>query len=477
MNWRLCVVVVTYLLLTPALPGAVSAQAPARAPVPDLATFSDALEDLSRRVGPAVVQIFVSGYVPQEGRRPPSEQLLPTLRSRGSGVIIDATGYIVTNAHVVQGAARVRVELAGAVNAPDERQSILRARGRLLGAQIVGVDRETDLAVLKVEAVDLPFLTLGDSDSLRMGQVVMAFGSPLGLANSATLGVVSSVARQLEPDDPMIYIQTDASINPGNSGGPLVDTAGRVVGINTLILSQSGGNEGIGFAAPSNIVKNVYEQIRRFGRVRRGELGANPQTITPSLAAGLGLARDWGVVLSDVFPGGPAARAGLRPGDVVVSLDRKPMENARQFQVNLYSRAVGDTVRLEVLRGARPRTFFVAVIERADDPQRFQSLIHPDRHLVPSLGILGLDLDANVRAMLPSLRQPAGVVVAAVTEDAVLARDGALYPGDVIYAVNRHQIPSLAELRQVLASLATGDPVVVQVERAGTLHFVAFVKE
>ena len=477
MNWRLCVVVVTYLLLTPALLGSVSAQAPARAPVPDLAIFSDALEDLSRRVGPTVVQIFVSGYVPQEGRRPPGEQLLPTLRSRGSGVIVDGTGHIVTNAHVVQGAARVRVELSGAVNAPDERRSILRPRGRLLGAQIVGVDRETDLTVLQVEAVDLPFLTLGDSDGLRMGQVVMAFGSPLGLANSATLGVVSSAARQLEPDDPMIYIQTDASINPGNSGGPLVDTAGRVVGINTLILSQSGGNEGIGFAAPSNIVKNVYEQIRKFGRVRRGELGANPQTITPSLAAGLGLTRDWGVVLSDVFPGGPAARAGLLPGDVVVSLDRKPMENASQFRVNLYSRAVGDTVRLEVLRGARPRTFFVAVVERADDPQRFQSLIHPDRHLVSSLGILGLDLDANVRAMLPSLRQPTGVVVAAVTEDAVLARDGALYPGDVIYAVNRHPIPSLAELRQVLTSLVTGDPVVVHVERAGTLHFVAFVKE
>ena len=182
-------------------------------------------------------------------------------------------------------------------------------------------------------------------------------------------------------------------------------------------------------------------------------------------------------IFSDVFPGGPAARAGLLLGEVVVSLDRKPMENASQFQVNLYSRAVGDTVRLEVLQGARPRTFFVAVVERADDPQRFQSLIHPDRHLVPSLEILGLDLDANVRAMLPSLRQPTGVVVAAVTEDAVLARDAALYPGDVISAVNRHQIPSLAELRQVLTSLVTGDPVVVHVERAGTLHFVAFVKK
>ena len=146
------------------------------------------------------------------------------------------------------------------------------------------------------------------------------------------------------------------------------------------------------------------------------------------------------------MPGGPAARAGLLPGDVVVSLDGKPMENARQLQVNLYSRAVGETVRLAVLRGAAERTFFVAVIERADDPQRFRSMIHPDRNLVPALGILGLDLDRNVRAMLPPLRRRTGVVVAATTADAVLARDGALSPGDVIYAVNEHEIPNLAEL-------------------------------
>ena len=139
---------------------------------------------------------------------------------------------------------------------------------------------------------------------------MLAFGSPLGLDSSVTLGVVSAVARQLEPDDPMIYIQTDASINPGNSGGPLVDTDGRVVGINTLILSQSGGNEGLGFAAPSNIVRNIFEQVRKYGRVRRGEIGVRAQTITPSLAEGLQLPRNWGVVLGDVNPDGPAAKAG-----------------------------------------------------------------------------------------------------------------------------------------------------------------------
>src|SRR5437867_2002721 len=174
-----------------------------------------------------------------------------------------------------------------------------------------------DLAVLKLDEKGLPFLPFGDSEALRPGELVLAFGSPLGLENSVTLGVVSAVARQVRPDDRMIYVQTDASINPGNSGGPLVDGQGRVVGINTFILSQSGGSEGIGFAAPSNIVRYVYEQIRTRGRVHRGEIGVRVQTVTPGLAAGLGLRQDWGAVVADVVPGGPAAEAGLRIGDLV----------------------------------------------------------------------------------------------------------------------------------------------------------------
>ena len=169
--------------------------------------------------------------------------------------------------------------------------------------------------------------------------------SPLGLGDSVTLGVVSAAARQLRPDDPMIYIQTDASINPGNSGGALVDVQGQVVGISTFILSQSGGSEGLGFAAPSNIVRAVYEQIRTDGRVHRGVIGVRAQTITPELAHGLALAQDWGVVLGDVFPGGPADHAGLKVGDIVLTLEGKSMENGRQFQVNLYRRAVGDPRR------------------------------------------------------------------------------------------------------------------------------------
>ena len=258
-----------------------------------LVQLSHTLEELSERVGPAVVQIFATGYTAAQGRVTGRERLLETQRSSGSGVILDPDGYIMTNAHVVFDATCVEVELAVPRGAAARGRSILRPRGRLVGAQVVGVDTETDLAVLKIQVEQpLPFLSVGDSDELRTGQLVMAFGSPLGLAELVSLGVVSAVARQPQPDDPMIYIQTDASINPGNSGGLLVDVQGRVVGISTFILSQSGGNEGLGFAAPSNIVRNVYEQIRVQGRVRRGELDVLVQTITPELARGLGLAQD-----------------------------------------------------------------------------------------------------------------------------------------------------------------------------------------
>ena len=176
------------------------------------------------------------------------------------------------------------------------------------------MDLETDLAVLKIERDKLPALPFGDSDELKSGQLVLAFGSPLGLANSVTLGIVGAVARQLEPESPMVWVQTDASINPGSSGGPLVDLRGRIFGINTQNASQSGGNEGLGFASPSNIVRTVYEQIKTTGRVRRGDIGVRVQSITPALARGLGLARDYGVIVADVAPGSSAERLGCRRG-------------------------------------------------------------------------------------------------------------------------------------------------------------------
>jgi serine protease Do len=439
-----------------------------------LSNLSDSFEALAEYVGPAIVQIFSTGYAPGDAQTTAS--IIAPEKSSGSGVILDTDGYIITNAHVVEDASTVRVLLPQKVEGNPKAGSIIRPRGKQLDAKIVGVDRETDLAVIKIEEQNLPYLELGDSDYLRQGEVVLTFGSPLGLENSVTMGVVSSVARQLRPEDPMIYIQTDAPINPGNSGGPLVDTKGKVVGINTFILSQSGGSEGLGFAAPGNIVKNVYEQIKKYGRVRRGIIGVNAQTIIPEMAVGLKLPRDWGVIIGDIFPGSPAAQSGLKIGDIIFSMDNKIMENGRQFDVNLYRRNIGDNVKLEIIRGSERLNISVKVIERDDDPFRFIDMVNPAENLVPRLGILGIDLNSRIEEMLPRLRKKFGVLVAAISGETP-AIDDMLYPGDVLYAVNGTEITGLYSLRTELEKYKTGDAVVLQLQRQGKLMFLALVLE
>ena len=438
-----------------------------------LKDLSEYFQALAERVSPAVVQILATGYQPLQQGDAPGTGLLTRRQVGGSGVILDPNGYIITNLHVVDGAGRIRVRLPIPVAEEFPGQSILRPQGRVVGAQIVGTDRETDLAVLRVQETGLPYLDLGDSDDVRTGQLVFAFGSPLGLENSVTMGIVSAVARQLRVEDLMIYIQTDAPINPGNSGGPLVSADGHVVGINTLILSQGGGSEGIGFAAPSNIVRNVYEQIKLTGYVRRGEIGVHAQTITPTLAAGLELRRDWGVVIGDVYPGSPAEQAGLQIGDIILSLEGKVMENGRQFHVNLYGRPVGQRVGIEVLRVGQMLKFQVPVYERSDDTNRFSFMVSPDENLVRRLGILAIDLTPQAVALLPGLRARSGVVVAARSPDAIYGRV-ALAPGDVIHALNGKPITSLAQLRKAIESIGVGQPVVLQVERRGRLEYIAF---
>jgi serine protease Do len=302
--------------------------------------------------------------------------------------------------------------------------------------------------------------------------VVMAFGSPLGLENSVSMGVVSSVARELKPDAPMIYIQTDAPINPGNSGGPLVDGQGRVMGINTLILTQSGGSEGLGFAIPSNIVKNVYEQLKKEGHVHRSEIGVFAQTITPALATGLHLPQDWGVVLADVTPDGPGEKAGLQVGDIVLSLNGRTIVNARQLDVNLYRYTVGQKIQLQVLRGGQKLTYPVSVVERESDPERFADMVDPSKNTIQRLGILGIDINSQVVQLLPDLRKQYGVVVAARSGESQYGGDS-LTLGDVIYEVNGRPVTSVQALRAALDALHEDDPLVLQVERDGRLMYLA----
>jgi serine protease Do len=270
-----------------------------------LAAYSAAMEDLAQSASPAVVQVVAQTLGPLGRGEPGRAGFVSEQESTGSGVIVDADGYIVTNAHVVRNARRIEVNVLRS----DERGEA--PHGHLLPAKLVGMDRQVDIAVLKIEARNLPTLAFLNSDKLRQGQLVLAVGSPLGLQNSLTHGVVSATLRQLDPESPMVYIQTDAPINPGNSGGPLLDAEGRIAGINTMIYSESGGNEGIGFAIPANLAQDVYRRLRKDGRIRRGQIGVIAETITQRLGAALGLNRDTGVIISDVTPDSAAETAGL----------------------------------------------------------------------------------------------------------------------------------------------------------------------
>jgi serine protease Do len=469
MNRLTCAALVALTWLVPVPAAGQRASRPA-----DLAALSNSLQKVVTRIGPAVVQIRVVAYGPIAGGATGASALLGTQRSMGSGVILSPDGFIVTNAHVIEGGRRFMVVLPRPAASDAPRRSAVPPVSQEVPATVVGTDPETDLAVLKVELTDLPAARLGDSDSLAPGQVVLAFGSPFGLASSVTMGVVSAVSRQFRDEDRMIYVQTDTPINPGNSGGPLVTDRGVVVGINTLILSQSGGSEGIGFAAPANIVRFVYDQIRTHGRVRRGQIGVFAQTITPALSSGLRLSRDWGVVLGDVYPNSPAAKAGLRVGDVILSVDGKPIENGRQFDVTLYQQQPGSTVNLEVGRGLQRLTLRVPVVERRDDANRFRDLVTPDKNLISRLGILGLDLTPELARLIPGIRESRGVVVAGASLDAGTA--GPL-PGDVIYGVNGVQIRTLADLRSAIGEVASDSTAILQVGRQGQLRFLTVTLE
>ncbi len=442
-----------------------------------LGELSVSLEGLVNRVRPAVVQIFSTGYVTaDDSEASNTAALLSTQRSTGSGIILSDDGFIVTNAHVVQGARRIQVRLSVA-RVRGGRTPTFEPEVKLLDAKLIGLDREVDVAVIKIARTGLPHLALGNSDAVRQGELVMAFGNPRGLEGSVSMGIVSSTSRELHPDDFMAYIQTDAPINPGNSGGPLIDALGRVVGINTFILSQSGGSEGLGFAIPSNMVGTVYQQLRKEGHVHRGKIGIYVQSITPALAEGLNLSRDWGVLVGDVAPEGPADKAGVKVGDLVLTLNGRVMRNARQLESYIYRSPMKQQVTLQVQRGQDQLTIDVPVTDSIDDPQRFADMVNPDDNLVPKLGILAIGIDKTLAAMLPDLRNSYGVVVAAGSSPADLTSGTGLQPGDVIYSVNQAPVATVEALRKKVNEFKPGDEVAMQIERSGRLMFVAVVLE
>jgi serine protease Do len=349
-------------------------------------------------------------------------------------------------------------------------------RQRVYEAKLIGTTRYADLALIKIEEKGLPFIPLPPLFSFHLGQTVVAIGAPEGLDHTVTKGIISALGRQPEADRPMVYVQTDAPINPGNSGGPLIDRNGNLVGINTFIVTSGGGSEGLGFAIPEPIVAFVYHELKEHGIVPQVTIGAHAQAITPALAAGLKLPQDYGVILSDIDSGGPAATAGLKAKDVVTTMDGFKVDALPKYTAFLYVHKRGAPITMDVLRDGKPVTVSVTPVDLPPVVENLSDLINPRRDLIAPLGIFVIDLKHSSAGAMLNLRSDNGVLVAGLLggEPATAADLGA---GDVIRAVNAQPLDDAQQLRQILAGLKPGDAVVLEVERQSVLQYVAFEME
>jgi serine protease Do len=364
------------LLFAVALPAAAAQDRQNTQSSDALHQLNESIERIIQLVSPSVVQIVVTGYgSADQSDSGQTSVVIGRQRAIGSGVIVDSNGYIVTNAHVLNGAEKIEV-IVPPSTAADALEGM---QPKSYEGRTVGLSRQIDLAVIKIEARGLPALPIPKASRPKQGEVVFAFGSPEGLRNTVTMGVVSAVARQPDPDSPLVYVQTDTPINPGNSGGPLVDADGQLVGINTFILSSSGGNQGLGFAIPAGILAFAYPQLLKFGHIHEPEIGAILQAITPELAAGLHLQRDFGVIVSDVLPGGPADQAGLRVQDIILTVDGAAATSIPLFTQNLYMHSSGERVKLRVLRGSNQIQLEVPLIERPHQTDTLADKVDPQK--------------------------------------------------------------------------------------------------
>jgi serine protease Do len=443
----------TVLTLAPVLQAA-----PSRASVAALPTFTG----VARSVSPSVVNISITADVKPASARGQTDPFFDRFfggqgpaqpaRSLGSGFVVSADGYIATNAHVVARAGKVTVRLANKKEYP---------------AKVIGVDEKTDVALIKIEPKEeLQPVTLGDSDGLEVGEWVMAIGSPFGLEQTVTVGVVSAKARVLGAGPYDDFIQTDAAINPGNSGGPLVDGEGRVVGINTAISSRSGGNEGVGFAIPVGLAKNILDQLRESGKVERGWLGVGIQDVTPDLASSLDLGDATGALVANVTPDSPAARAGLARGDVIVEFAGKPITESHQLPALVADSRIGSTAHLTVLRNGSRQTLDVKIASLPDEPGRQLSARDEDDD--SAWGFSVTDITPQL-AHGRRLARDHGVVVTDVDPDGPAAEAG-IRPGDIVREVDRAPVESSTELRKALQARKK-DNVLLLVQRGDATSF------
>jgi serine protease Do len=390
-------------------------------------------------------------FGPQGGPMPPQE---PRGGGMGSGVIVSPDGYIITNNHVVDGSNELTVTL------PDKRE---------FKAKIIGTDPKTDLAVVKIDASNLPYVRWGDSSKLQVGEYVLAVGNPFGLNSTVTLGIVSALGRgHMGITQYENFIQTDAAINPGNSGGALINTAGELVGINTAIVSQTGGYQGVGFAVPASMAKPVYESLVKTGKVVRGYLGVAIQDLTQDLAKSFGLKQAKGALVSSVGEESPAERAGIKQGDVIVAYQGKPIDDATALQRDVTRTPVGTKATLTLIRDGHEQEVAVTIGTQSETV-KVASGDSSAENALAGVEVQSLDLQTARELGLRGKEQ--GVVVVTVEPDSLADRAG-LAQGDVIKEINRHPIKSVRDYEKIVSNLKKDESVLLLINRRGTSLFI-----
>lgn len=441
----------------------------------------DSFADLAKRLGPTVVNIYTTQTVKapaqqmfpgMEGLPEQFRKMLPQLphggtlpqrelkkNSLGSGVIISADGYILTNNHVVQEADEIRVTLATYEG---------------YEAELIGRDAKTDLALIKIKPKgDLPYVLFGDSEILQVGDWVMAIGNPFGLEQTVTAGIVSAKGRAISNETYGNFIQTDASINPGNSGGPLFNLKGEMVGVNTAIYSQSGGNIGIGFAIPVNMAKNVVSQLKEHGKVVRGWLGVMIQEVSQELAKKFGLERPIGALVGEVVPDSPAAKANLKEGDVIIGVNGKEISLMTMLPAIIAQIPVGEKAELLVVRNGEQKKIEVVIAKLEEDEQASEGGQESDK---------GRELGLAVQAITPDLAESLGIedskgLIITNVEPGSPASAQGLKRGDVIVEINRSPVSSLDEYNRIIDDMEKNDTILLLVKRDRHTRFVVLKKK